>query len=317
MKLVRCEISLVAGGRREQCRRAVTQIELLIVLSVIALLLAILLPAVQSARAAARRTTCQNHLRQIGAAALNHESAHGHFPTNGWGYRWLGDPTRGHDQRQPGGWIYNLLPFLDQAQAVRDANVDRLVTIAWPVFRCPDRPGDGTGPANLDVTPFNGSAISRVAKTDYAINEGDWISDTGPGPATLVEGDDPSYSWKDMTPATGVSFLRSRVRAAHILDGLSHTYLVGEKYVSRSAYNTADDLGYDQSMLTGVDLDLNRWSHFIPMQDADGSSPRRFGSAHPHACHFVFCDGSVQRIAYGIDREIHRAHGNRMDLLSH
>ena len=96
-----------------------TLVELLIVITIIGILISLLLPAVQAAREAARRMQCQNNLKQLGLAASNHESATGRFPTGGWGYSWVGDPDRGNDWRQPGGWIYNLLPYLEQ-QALHD-----------------------------------------------------------------------------------------------------------------------------------------------------------------------------------------------------
>jgi prepilin-type N-terminal cleavage/methylation domain-containing protein len=82
-------------------RRAVTLMELLVVISIIGMLMALLLPAVQASRESARRTVCQNNLKEIGLANLNHESALARFPTGGWGFAWMGDPDRGTGKSQP------------------------------------------------------------------------------------------------------------------------------------------------------------------------------------------------------------------------
>src|SRR5262249_4249368 len=95
-------------------RKAFTLVELLVVIAIIGVLIALLLPAVQAAREAARRTQCKNNLKQIGLAAQMHLDAQKFFPTGGWGYRWMGDPDQGYGINQPGGWGYTLLPYIEQ-----------------------------------------------------------------------------------------------------------------------------------------------------------------------------------------------------------
>ena len=96
-----------------------TLVELLVVITIIGILIALLLPAVQAAREAARRMQCNNNLKQSALAMLNHESTYGSFPSAGWGANWVGDANYGTGRRQPGGWIYAILPFIEQ-QAVYD-----------------------------------------------------------------------------------------------------------------------------------------------------------------------------------------------------
>ncbi len=99
---------------RNQKSAAFTLVELLVVITIIGILIALLLPAVQAAREAARQTQCRNNLKQLALGCLSHESAIKRFPSDGWGYGWTGDPDRSTDWRQPGGWIYNILPYIEQ-----------------------------------------------------------------------------------------------------------------------------------------------------------------------------------------------------------
>ncbi len=308
---------------RRPYRSGFTIVELLVVIGIMSLLAALIMPAIESVREAARRTQCKSNLRQLALAAAQHETVFGFFPSNGWGYLWYGDPDRGVGRRQPGGWIWSSLPYLEQgslhdivsaAPPVERATVlAQVAATPLSLFTCPTRRAVELSAHNPVLIPRNADWLPQVATTDYAINEGDWISDTREGPATLAEGDNPAYPWKDMSRATGVSFLRSEIRTQMIRDGLTQTYLVGEKSVSIAVDSDSFDVGNDQSMCTGVDLDLNRWVINPPVHDGVSTDPRRFGSAHPDVCHFALCDGSVRPISHSIDREVHRRLGTRCE----
>ena len=95
-------------------RGGFTLVELLVVITIMVILIALLLPAVQATRESARMAQCKNHLKQMGLAFQLHHEAHEVYPTGGWSARWVGDADRGTGKNQPGGWVYNILPYIEQ-----------------------------------------------------------------------------------------------------------------------------------------------------------------------------------------------------------
>ena len=99
---------------RSKTMRGFTLVELLVVIAIIGILVALLLPAIQAAREAARRSQCQNHLKQMITGMLLHENTHGHYPVGGYDPTHSGDPDLGFGAKAPGGWTYNLLPYIEE-----------------------------------------------------------------------------------------------------------------------------------------------------------------------------------------------------------
>src|SRR5829696_5080832 len=148
------------GAKRiESCNRNLargfTLVELLVVIAIIGILVALLLPAVQAAREAARRAQCMNHVKELALACVNHESTHKHFPSGGWGLLWVGDADKGSGEEQPGSWLYNILPYIEEQarhdmpkdgqangapqQKQKDGAFAMVIMAAPPVFHCPSR----------------------------------------------------------------------------------------------------------------------------------------------------------------------------------
>ncbi len=333
-KAERTAATLATHHARFTTRPAFTLVELLVVITIIGILIALLLPAVQSAREAARATQCANNVKQLGLGVLEHEQTYHIFPTGGWGYWWLGDPDRGFGIKQPCGWCYNVFPFIEQ-QALHDAGAGLTGTakanallpqVATPIafYICPSRrllqlypPPSSLGPTST-YPSWNGPTGLRLeSRTDYCINSGD--QDVAaldlPGPSTLAQGDAPSYSWPNTSNMTGVSFTRSQITMANITDGASNTYLIGEKLINPDNYYDGNDPGDNGNATCGFDVDSIRCSsQGPPMQDTSGIiNWERWGSAHTTGCRFAFCDGSVHVISFSIDQTINLRLANRAD----
>jgi prepilin-type N-terminal cleavage/methylation domain-containing protein/prepilin-type processing-associated H-X9-DG protein len=182
---------------RNSCSRlrGFTLVELLVVIAIIGILVALLLPAIQAAREAARRSQCKDHLKNLALGCLLHEDAQGFLPTGGWRYNYSADPLRGYGEDQPGSWLYSVLPYIEE-QDVRNLGdgqsytstlyEDMIVQLHQSpitIFHCPSRravklyPHAWGAPTDMWeqkflITKLNASGAG-VAKTDYAANSGD------------------------------------------------------------------------------------------------------------------------------------------------
>lgn len=319
-------------------KHAFTLVELLVVIAILAILVALLLPAVQAAREASRLTACRNNLKQVGTALLVLHDVHREFPQGGWGHEWTGIPARGVGARQPGGWIYTLLPYIEQrplwalGASGYEAEVNARLAQPLAMFNCSSRRPLNPWPISTAFpyvrSPKPVGAPTALARGDYAINAGATIVRGFAGPASLAEGDDPKFSWPDMIGSplkadsqfTGISHVHASTSMRRITDGTSNTYLVGEKYLEPSHYGTGESHGDNDSLYAGYCSDNHRFTELSlsPAQDGsiridDSFANYRFGSAHAGGVNLAKCDGSISTISFDISPEVHYRSGHAFD----
>lgn len=330
---------MIAGTQMQQKPRAAgfTLVELLVVVAIIGILIALLLPAVNAAREAARRMQCQNHLKQIALGFINAENTFGKFPGGGWGLAWTTEPSRGVGKQQPGSWPFQVLPFVEQGalfdttRMLHAGDLEKrkqahalLLRSPVPFFHCPSRRSAALFPHyakyNNDFPSI--SWPEESAKTDYAACGGDvaGLLFGLSGPISLQSGDT-TFKWmnqKSVTRSTGVCYPRSEVRVRDISDGTTNQILVGEKFLRIQNYESGLGAGDDQNVYAGYNSDTTRATEYPPAQDyIDPTNSeigdRWFGSSHSGGANFAMCDGSVRVIVYSVERTVFRNIGNRMD----
>ncbi len=283
--------------------RAFTLVELLVVIAIIGILVALLLPAVQAAREAARRSQCINQLKQVGLAYANHHDTHGFFPSGGWAIQWVGDADRGFGENQPGGWVYHVLPFVEEQQvwdlpsdgdpsgAFKPQQLDgakQMQETPIGLFNCPSRRSARLYPFTHTSGYYavrNSETPEAVARTDYAANSGDgemgeWFYDeetdsyqTFSFPQNYARVDMGIYKFPPKKGQSGISYLGSEVRIAEVVDGTSKTVAVSEKFLTPLYYESGEGAADSHSMYQGYDRDIYRWAYKDPDPSGEGDIP--------------------------------------------
>jgi hypothetical protein len=309
-------------------------IELLVVITIIGILVALLLPAVQAAREAARVATCANQLKQLALGCLNHEQQQGTLPAGGWGYCWSGDPNRGYTKRQPGGWLYNVLPYIGQ-QALHDIGLGdpeseggtpaklgtdlvRIATTVMPGLVCPTRRRPLLYPFVHSNYSFNLFPLpANVARADYAGSGGEIPNsgfDSWVGPGSLGQGDSMTDTqWLENTGAVVTSGVVSLGQYENLNPD---NYTTGEDWGDDQMW----DLGWDEdvyrTVCTAAEI-ANPANVCMPIIDTPGEMNNwKWGSAHLAGVNMALCDGSVRMISYSLNPETLRRLGDMADGLT-
>jgi prepilin-type N-terminal cleavage/methylation domain-containing protein len=297
---------------RTQRSAAFTLVELLVVIAIIGILIALLLPAIQAAREAARRTQCTNNLKQLSLALQNFHTAHNVVPCARWGG---GTPS----------WMALLMPYIEEANAYdlwhfdkpyRDPLNKQAREVSVNVFNCPTR----RAPGSLSSDNFiNAPTINPPgAVADYAACNGDRSpgSQYDPNAKGVIIS---SVGWGKASWSSNVSFKR-------VTDGLSKTFFCGEKhlvdgefgyrYGDQSIYNGGEVQAYMRvagpgyRLSTGAGDGKPQFDTYLLSsggnQDYQALWPWLFGSWHPGVCQFAMCDGSVHSVSNDTDVEILR-----------
>jgi prepilin-type N-terminal cleavage/methylation domain-containing protein len=300
-------------------RRGFTLIELLVVIAIIAILIALLVPAVQKVREAAARTQCQNNLKQIGLGLHNHNDTYKCLPNggNGWwdapSYDAVGQPRV--KARQLAGWGFQILSFVEQnavhvgsgAPDIDQASRNAIGAII-PIYFCPAR----RNPQRFNENSWYGPAGTYPhAQWDYAGSSLDNNGAIRRNSAATSSGSQANNKWPD-PPSGNLDGLRLN----DLIDGSSNTFLAGEarKNVSKLNASQGDD---NEGYSSGWDHDTMRRTSRLPLPDTTsggaGNTDERFGSSHMTGLHMLLGDGSVRFIAFSITLTTFSRAGNIND----
>jgi prepilin-type N-terminal cleavage/methylation domain-containing protein len=307
VKTFGCQFMSTRSSRRPSC--GFTLVELLVVIAIIGILVALLLPAVQMVREAARRVQCQNNLKQFGVAVHNHHDVHKKLPISVSPF-WEGPrpwPTR--DGR---GWILTLLPYLEQQAlydkfapvfksdflsggGLRDPAVRPAMQMRLPALQCPS--DDSVRKLSDNQWQWEGV---EVALTSYNGVIGD---NRMGGSLSMHPGSEPDCISTGRCPGLFYRLTyQLPTRLSQIRDGTSNTLMVGEDVPEHNAHSTAF---YANGDYASCHAPLNFFPD--PPRPRDWWDVMSFRSRHPGGASFCLADASVRFLSQDIDYPLYRA----------
>ncbi len=285
----------------QKFRPGFTLIELLVVIAIIAILVGLLLPAIQKVREAANRSECQNNLKQLGVAVHNYHIAHNRIVP-----AWLGDNSKDPDGHAP--WAVLLLPYIEQQTLYQLWDLTKLASAQTPrayqtpvkTYHCPSRP-----PLVLSTGDFvpSGAAIG-----DYAACFGT-DADAANSDGAIIPVKNPQFN--------GTTFLgpfEGQLSLLDITDGTSNTLMFGEKHIRPKSLRGKNE---DRSLFGSQNNSIRRMAGleqtdpanpklrplFPPTEQNNADCNSSFGGPHDGVCQFVLCDGHVRTISLSINNE--------------
>jgi prepilin-type N-terminal cleavage/methylation domain-containing protein len=283
----------------DSSKRAFTLVELLVVIAIIGVLVALLLPAVQSARESGRRTQCVNNLKEIGQAFQNHVSNKNYLPTGGM-CSWAGEQNNhkfcgidGDDtpwyvpgklpavENLPVGWPFQILPFIEESNALLEPDWTKVKHMTFSFYFCPSRRGPTQSAKDTDPGYMNGlmdyaAATPAKGSDDVAAFNDFWTGAAGPG---VAKGSPDFY----LVPQRMFLGMVIRTQACSpigyndVKDGTSKTLLISEKFLPLDNYDGGGPYfdgqirkfeGDDRGWSDGWDFDIIRSTGIQPSRDA-------------------------------------------------
>lgn len=328
---------MTAARRRS---RGFTMVELLVVIGLIAILMALLLPAIMQARSAARRTTCHNQLRQLGLAMQNYHSTHNKFPPGGVHLttKRPGTVPSGNqltDARAP--WTVLILPFLDEGPRYSAFDMEAPFAVRWDKRSFVPEPNVSQQflPLTKYQCPDDQSSANGLC-SNYAACQGGGAPDDAAEKSPQVPGQLPRLFFDN-----GLFFHNSSIGMSDITDGSSNTVMIGEtKYIGTaesfvptmawwpwSAAIRADDVGQHSSLFNisatcdpinfpqnGEYTEEDIRQHKGVFEGANhGGQQRVYGSWHTGGGYFLMADGSVHFLNENMNLDTYRSLGKRGD----